>query len=102
MSVMRNASMSLDQEEHERQSIDHVIGLFTSDRFYFSLDFDLTNGVQRSFQKSQQNGPSVDMSILEDRFLFNRFLLEPFLSNETYPFILPVICGNPSMLLRSH
>jgi hypothetical protein len=74
--------------------------------FYFSLDLDLTNGPQRLLERSKPLISSMER--IDTLFMFNlyeylfcvsilisscSFLLQPLFNSETFPFILPLICG---------
>ncbi|KAJ3413166.1 hypothetical protein HDV05_008369 [Chytridiales sp. JEL 0842] len=99
IAVYREDRLTLDQEEHEASSIDAITSLLISGNFYFSVDVDLTNGPQRNAEKRAAQGstglstPAKYVERLEERFLFNSYLLKPLLKPETFAFILPLICG---------
>ncbi|KAJ3064881.1 hypothetical protein HK102_008082, partial [Quaeritorhiza haematococci] len=97
--VQKNPFITLDEEEHEKLSLESLTNMMTSDQLFFSVDVDLTNARQRCYQcRVGTNGGHSLHSVeyfanLDERFFWNKHLLEPFLTPSTYCFIIPVICG---------
>ncbi|KAI9348300.1 SacI homology domain-containing protein [Zopfochytrium polystomum] len=79
VTVRRNFYLSLDEEEHERISIEQVTTVFTSGQFYFSLDFDLTSSVQLVAEKEElwsaelPSPPLHNIHSPDPRFFYNQF-----------------------------
>lgn len=99
-------SQSFGQESRnrrrERRIMDQLLKLFNdSDSFYFSPDGDLTNSMQRKFQRLEasdlKNEKKRKFEYLDDRFFWNKFMLKDLLECEDSEaadhFILPVVQG---------
>ncbi|KAL2914618.1 hypothetical protein HK105_205756 [Polyrhizophydium stewartii] len=103
--VWRQAlALSLDEEEHERLCLASICNELTTGNLYFSLDVDLTNGPQSGFDRSLNRVGSLSDSRsffarTNDRFFWNRHLLQPFLSRDTQQFVLPLICGHVGSMM---
>ena len=69
------------------------IKMFSDSNFYYSVDCDLTNSLQRKFDN---NTESLSWKTLDDRFFWNRSMLEDlflFDNDVSQPWILPIIQG---------
>ncbi|KAJ3332864.1 hypothetical protein HDU76_012788 [Blyttiomyces sp. JEL0837] len=76
--IKRRAYLSLDEEEHEKVSLERVTTLLTSGHFYFSINVDLTNGCQRAYDKGVRDTAQsasitsqMEFAHLESRYIFN-------------------------------
>ena len=69
------------------------IKMFSDSNFYYSVDFDLTNSLQRRFNNITHSLSLVD---LDDRFFWNKSMVKDlfiFDSDVSQPWILPIIQG---------
>ncbi|KAI9347343.1 SacI homology domain-containing protein [Obelidium mucronatum] len=103
--------LSLNEEELERTILGHITSMLTSGLFYYSVDMDLTSSCQATLEKesARENKWSSEkltsagadslselrkeFQMIDERFMFNKYLLDSILALETYPFILPTIFG---------
>ncbi|KAJ3282465.1 inositol polyphosphate 5-phosphatase [Rhizoclosmatium sp. JEL0117] len=110
---MAKPYLSLNEEEHERTILGHITSMLTSGLFYFSVDMDVTSSCQATLEKDKRvvkmtstemlfgdhenTGPKVDLKtdfeMIDERFMFNKFLLDSLYSLDTFPFIVPTIFG---------
>ena len=77
--------------------------MFSDSNFYYSVDCDLTNSLQRKFDN---NGDSLFWKNLDDRFFWNKSMVKElflFDNDISQPWILPIIqgfYGNASFFLN--
>lgn len=94
---------TLAEDDHENAFMEAMNTLLTSGLLYYSNDYDITNSLQRSTQHPNNNNV---FNNADTRFLFNHFLLKPFLTHHTeldlnskfHEFLVPVVCGAVNMI----
>ncbi|KAI8929491.1 SacI homology domain-containing protein [Entophlyctis helioformis] len=100
-------ALSLDEEEHERICLRAITNELTTGNLYFSRDVDLTNGPQSAYNRGVTRllNKTIDSETyfgrINNRFFWNRHLLEPFLGMDTRQFVLPLICGHVGSTILS-
>ena len=95
----KSTDLSLDEEEHQQICIASINEQFCTGSVYFSMDVDLTNGPQSGFNRglkalSTLTDSETYFATINDRFCWNKYMLEPLLGQDALQFILPVICGH--------
>ena len=95
-SVVTSGEVSDTEERLEKRLSDELMKMFSeSDSFYYSPTGDLTNSIQRKFSKDSYH--ESDWSSLDDRFFWNRFMLNDLIifpdQRIASPWIIPVIQG---------
>jgi len=92
---------SKDREKFERRILEELQRIFTeTDSFYYCLDGDLTNSLQRQCDLKEKNREFMNNKGLwrtvDDRFFWNKFMLQDIISLNcplADPWIVPIIQG---------
>lgn len=76
---------SKDREKFERRILEELQRIFTeTDSFYYCLDGDLTNSLQRQCDLKEKNKEFLNNKGLwrtvDDRFFWNKFMLQDIIS----------------------
>lgn len=80
---MRSKKPPKDQRKIEKQISDEIHRIFDdADSFYYCLDADFTNNLQRK-----------DSAECDDRFFWNKYMLKDILALDDRAFVVPVIQG---------
>jgi hypothetical protein len=95
--VHRSSTMTLDEEEQERISIEAIISSILEANCYYSLDLDLTNSLQQAHAQGRRKLNHISepdfFSHLDPKYVWNWHLLKPLMKEEYHPYIIPIISG---------
>lgn len=90
--VKKKVKENKEKERLERRLLDELDKIFMdSDSFYYSLTYDLTNTVQRQGHADKAGLPLWKQ--VDDRFFWNKHMIQDIIALEVDLWVLPVIQG---------
>ena len=84
------SDLSTDQQKDERLVLEQINNIVSSGNIYFSYTCDITNSFQRRWSLSEQSAAEPLWKKADDRFFWNKALVQPLVEQALHPWILPV------------